>query len=145
MIIDEELLEVLNNLSAVVKERLSAIKDSNILKRPMMDFCAFADSAKVGDPSQQYAASLVAAMNLSGLITTELAEEKFDVLRSYGIYGAWEKESLLEFMRGKSAMIDSWALEVSAQPGDLIIPVEILKEWGNISELAKLEPVGGVQ
>lgn len=145
MIIDEATLAFAKYLSDMVSERLDNVSDTNILKKPMKDFCEFVSKAKVGDTMQQYMASFISATNLIGMITTEVAEEKLAWLKQHGVYGAWEKEGVLEFMRGKSAMIDSWALEVSAQPGDLIIPVNILEEWGNISELAKLEPVGGVQ
>lgn len=145
MIIDDELLVFITNVSAIVREKAEGVGDTNILKAPMLDFCEFAEKARVGDDMRHFTASLVSAVNLVGVITTEVAEEKLLWLRQHGVYGAWEKRGVLELMRGKSSMIDSWIISVMNKPGDLVVPVEILKEWGEVVELAKLEPVGGVQ
>ena len=145
MVIDGELLIFLVDLRDALRERMPKVSDSNILKKPMADFCEFVDSAKVGSSIENFVASFIAAVNVADLVSTESAEEKLNWLKSRGVYGSWEKRSVLTIMSGLSNVIDSWISEIDGQPGDLIIPLHILREWEGVVELAKLKPVGGVQ
>jgi len=145
MIVDEVTLTFMQNVASMISERLGRIKDTNILKKPMIDFCRFAAQAKVGDDMKRFMPSFISAMNLAGLITTEEAEEKLKWMRGVGVYGAWEKRSVLELMRGKTVNVDMWVESVRNEPGDLAIPPHIFEELYAVAELSKLEPVGGVQ